>query len=274
MKPFSNFQNMPPSFWANVKFVSERLGYSDRKTKSLRKFTEKEIIDLFKKEKIDITALKESGKSTQLLKDLTVYLNQRATILETTVKNNLMNREEAEVEFNKIRSSYNPKCSLPMNKQKKKHHSYLTCIVNMLTELTLGKTNFDDNPRGLTVITKKNRIVKTLSRWMDGAFPSKINPIAVWEIKEYYGTTTFGSRVADGVYETMLDGEEINEVKQRENVKLLHYMIVDDKFTWWDCGRSYLCRIIDIMHMGLVDEVIFGREILQRWPKIVQSWIK
>ena len=32
--------------------------------------------------------------------------------------------------------------------------------------------------------------------------------MALWEIKEYYYTTTFGSRVADGVYETLLDGLE------------------------------------------------------------------
>ena len=40
---------------------------------------------------------------------------------------------------------------------------------------------------------------------------------ARWEIKEYYGTTTLGSRVADGVYETMLDGLELREL-QRKNI--------------------------------------------------------
>ena len=93
----------------------------------------------------------------------------------------------------------------------------------------------------------------------------------MWEIKEYYGTTTFGSRVADGVYETMLDGEELKELEEKENIKIKHYLIVDDKFTWWDKGKSYLCRIIDILNSGLVDEVIFGREILDRWPKIMKS---
>ena len=29
-------------------------------------------------------------------------------------------------------------------------------------------------------------------------------------------------------------------------------------YTWWQCGRSYLCRIIDMLHMGYVDEVLFG----------------
>ena len=47
--------------------------------------------------------------------------------------------------------------------------------------------------------------LRTLAQRVDGAFPSAVNPVAVWEIKEDYHTTTFGSRVADGAYETQID---------------------------------------------------------------------
>lgn len=40
------------------------------------------------------------------------------------------------------------------------------------------------------------------------------------EIKEYYYTTTFGSRVAGGVYETLLDGMELDELAQNEGVRV------------------------------------------------------
>lgn len=73
---------------------------------------------------------------------------------------------------------------------------------------------------------------------MDGAYPSIVNPLAVWEIKEYYGTTTFGSRVADGIYETMLDGEEFIELQNQYGRDIKHYLIVDDRFTWWNKGKS------------------------------------
>jgi hypothetical protein len=161
-----------------------------------------------------------------------------------------------------------------MNKQKgeKRHYAYLTCMVNMLTEIALGGAYFDYDPRSLITITKDGRPVRTLSRWMDGVFPNIDNPVAIWEIKEYYGTTTFGSRVADGIYETMLDGLELTELKQKEQIHVRHYLIVDDYYTWWECGKSYLCRIIDMLHMQLIDEVLFGREILSRWPGIVRSW--
>jgi hypothetical protein len=104
------------------------------------------------------------------------------------------------------------------------------------------------------------------------SFTSVVNPIAVWEVKEYYYTTTFGSRVADGVYETLLDGFELAELRENEGVHIGHYLIVDDRFTWWDCGRSYLCRIIDMLHMGLLDEAIFGREVIDRLPALTSEW--
>ncbi len=59
------------------------------------------------------------------------------------------------------------------------------------------------------------------------------------------------SRVADGVYETLLDGMELEGLYEHEKVDILHYLIVDSHYTWWECGRSYLCRIID----NLVDHL-------------------
>jgi hypothetical protein len=108
---------------------------------------------------------------------------------------------------------------------------------------------------------------------MDGAYPRTQDPHAIWEVKEYYGTTTFGSRVADAVYETELDGHELAELREAEGIDIKHYLIVDDHFTWGECGKSYLCRIADLLHMGFLDEVIFGREVVNRWPEVVKSWV-
>jgi hypothetical protein len=49
--------------------------------------------------------------------------------------------------------------------------------------------------------------------------------------------------------------------------------MVDAHYTWWTKGRSYLCRLIDMLHMGYVDEVLFGREIVSRLPDIVKGWV-
>lgn len=279
MLPHSRFGNQDREFWAHVKLISEHLGYADRRRRGtkqsrLRRFTVQEIADALSERNLATDHVIRKGHNQPYGNLLNSYLNYRAGQLENVVEPNLMNRSQAQKEFNRLWEKLKPKCNLPMNKQKKekRHHAFLTCIVNMLTEDALGGVKFDDNPRGLITITDKGRPLKTFSRWMDGVYPSVDNPIAVWETKEYYGTTTFGSRVADGVYETMLDGEELRELREHEGRHILHYLIVDDHFTWWEKGKSYLCRIVDMLHMGLVDEVLFGREVLTRWRQIVKSW--
>ncbi len=272
MQPDERFTHKTGNTWAYVKLLSELLGYSSGG--ELLTFQQDDIT-----KKLDERGLSTSevGKSapTEFGKMLCDYLNFRADILKTIARPNLMNRDQARIEFERLQSKLHPRCPLPMNKQKgeKRHRAFLTCIVNMLTEQSLGSLEFDSGPRALVTITKHNRPVRTLSRWMDGAYPNINNPVAVWEIKEYYGTTTFGSRVADGIYETMLDGLELSELAKNEGIHVKHYLIVDDYFTWWDCGKSYLCRLVDMLHMGLVDEVLFGREVLTRWPDIVRRWL-
>ena len=142
----------------------------------------------------------------------------------------------------------------------------------MLIEENIGDMSCNYDPRILTTVTDNGVPLRTLARRVDGAFPDVVNPIAIWEIKEYYHTKTFGSRVADGVYETMLDGMELEELKETEGVSVQHLLILDDHYTWWDCGRSYLCRVIDMLHMGYVDEVLFGYEVIERLPAVARSW--
>jgi hypothetical protein len=205
---------------------------------------------------------------------LHAYFAHRAVMLMNEAEPALMNAEQARVEFERLRRELNPRCPLPMNKQKgdMRNHAYLTGIVNMLVEAHSRGCHVDYDPRELTTVTTNGSPLRTLSRRVDGAFPSTINPIAIWEVKEYYYTTTFGSRVADGVYETLLDGMELEELRTSENVDVLHYLIMDARYTWWDCGRSYLCRIVDMLHMGYVDEVLVGREVIQRLPTLVEEW--
>jgi hypothetical protein len=50
--------------------------------------------------------------------------------------------------------------------------------------------------------------------------------------------------------------------------------MIDDYNTWWNMGRSYLCRICDMLHMGLITEVLFGKEVINRVPQLVKEWKK
>ncbi len=202
------------------------------------------------------------------------YFEFRAKILNNEVKPNLMNKDEAKIEFDKLSAALRPTCPLPMNKQKgpKRAHAFLTCMVNMLLEANVGNAGCDYDPQILTTVTHDDMPLRTLARRVDGAFPAAVNPIAIWEIKEYYYTTTFGSRVADGVYETLLDGMELQELETAAGHKIDHVLFVDAYFTWWVKGKSYLCRMIDMLHMGYVDRIVFGREVLTEVPVLAEIW--
>lgn len=265
-------------FWSHIKFLSEKLGYSSRGDSKMRTYSNQEILTTMRGSGLRTAhLLRSSIKGEKYLNKIVNYLNFRSRLLEEYVAPNLMNREQAKKTFEQLRKEIKPKCKLPMNKQKgvKKHYAYLTGIVNMLTEKSLGTcTAFEQDPRSLTIFTESGKPLRTFTRRFDGAYPGVINPKAIWEIKEYYGTTTFGSRVADGLYETLLDGEELLELENNLRIKVLHYLIVDDRFTWWEKGKSYLCRIIDMLHAGYLTEALFGKEVLTRWPLIVKSWTK
>jgi hypothetical protein len=281
MKPTKKYQNLNPEFWANIKLLNQRLGYTVRKTKSnpqggFKIPTVGEVEAVFNKEGLNDTKLIQNGSFTKFGNLIVDYMKYRGDILTNSVEPNLMDKDQAEKLFTKIFKSYTPTCPLPTNKQKgdKKGYAYLTCLVNMLIEKEIGNRDCNYDPKELTALTENNFPIRTLSRRVDGAYPAVIDPIAIWEIKEYYYTTTFGSRVADGVYETQLDGWELWEAELNANRKVYHYLIADAHYTWWTMGRSYLCRIIDSLHMGLIDEVLFGKEVVDRIPVLARSWIK
>lgn len=276
MKPDPRFLKQPKSFWANVRTISQTVGYTVRGKGLIRVPTLPEIVEALEGLNLRATHLTDGqSRPNALGRSLLDYYRHRADVLNTHVEPRLMDAERARRVFRKLKSQLKPSCPLPMNKQKgkKKAEAYLTCIVNMLVEANASGHACNYDPRELTTITRQDAPLRTLARRVDGAFPSAINPIAVWEIKEYYYTTTFGSRVADGVYETLLDGMELEELREHEDVHVRHYLMVDAHYTWWDCGKSYLCRIVDMLHMGYVDEVLFGYEVVEELPRIVRELV-
>lgn len=279
MKANEKFCVQDLEFWANVRFLNQRIGYKRRISKKYPKGglvipTVEEIKSVFKKEKLNYTKLVENDKLTSWGTKVINYMQYRSKVMLEAVEPNLMDKDVAKKLFYSMKKDLKPSCPLPMNKQKgdKKDYAFLTCIVNMIIEQNLKNQTCNYDPKELTAFTTGKKPIRTLSRRVDGAFPSIIDPKVIWEIKEYYYTTTFGSRIADGVYETQLDGMELSEVHSKLNRKIDHYLIVDAYTTWWKMGQSYLCRLIDLLHMELVSEVIFGKEVIIRLPQLIQKW--
>lgn len=276
MKPEARFLRKPKSFWACVRSLSQEIGYTERGTGQIKVPTAAQMAAAFTSLHLDPALLQSAaGAPTELGGQLRDYFAYRADVLNCHVRAQLMDGATAEAEFKRLRERLATRCPIPMNKQKgeKKAPAFLTGMVNIQIEAHSQGMPCDFDPRELTTITKGGVPVRTLARRVDGAFPSAVNPVAVWEIKEYYYTTTFGSRVADGVYETLLDGLELEELREHEGIDVKHYLMVDAYKTWWDDGRSYLCRMIDMLHMGYVDEILFGREVVSEMPRITAEWV-
>ena len=279
MKAFEEFADAPAEFWAFIKYISEHIGYTRRGSGLVAKYTYEEIETLCHRTK--------TNYNPDIINAALAYTNMRADLINSCVEENLMDASTAKEEFESIYPIHEAKefyCKLPLNKQKgeMKQVAYFTAIINILTEKTLREIKgwlirlpFDDDPRGLTYVKDdKGNIISASSRRFDGAYPSILNPSIVWEIKEYYYATTFGSRIADGVYETQLDGYEFKDLYDRTGHKVHHILFVDGYRTWWIQGKSYLCRLIDALNSGAVDEVIFGKEVFCRWPELLHELIK
>jgi hypothetical protein len=276
MKPDTRFLNLPKHFWANVRTIGQGVGYTVRGKGIVRVPSMDEIRKAYAKIGLEVSHLvRNNGRLTRLGQTLLDYFAYRATHLNEFVEPQLMDVGRAGKLFRSLRAKLKPGCPLPMNKQKKakKSHAFFTCIINMLIEANARGLSVDYDPHELTTVTRDSAPLRTLARRVDGAFTSPVNPVAIWEIKEYYYTTTFGSRVADGVYESLLDGMELADLANDEGIDVRHYLMVDAHYTWWDCGKSYLCRLLDMLHMGYVDEILFGYEVVERLPTLVKEWV-
>lgn len=268
------FQAKPKSFWALVRTLSEHLGYTVRGMGQVSVHGVARQAQALSELELNPALVFSNEQETDLGRELHAYFRYRADTLNLQVEPLLMNKEDAKALFDLHYARLKPTCPIPMNKQKgeKREPAYFTGLVNMLIQESTGNLPCNYDPRELTTFTRAGVPLRTLARRVDGAFPGIVNPTALWEIKEYYFTTTFGSRVADGVYETLLDGLELEELHQSEGVHAEHVLFVDARYTWWECGRSYLCRMIDMINMDYVDEVVFGREVLTRVPALATDW--
>ncbi len=272
MQRNQDFDGLNHAFWASVRTISEGVGYSRRGRITAPRL--EDIERLYWKLGLSVEHLADPIDRFESFGDALVrYFEYRRDVLHAVVEPNLMDYEDARAVFDELERRLRPQRPFVKNKQKgeKAGPALLTGIVNMLLESTV-RDDCDYDPRQLTTFTYDGLPIRTLARRVDGAYPAIINPVAIWEIKEYYFTTTFGSRVADAVYETLLDGLELQALRLEEGVEVYHYLIVDSRRTWWEMGQSYLCRMVDLLQMGYADEILFGREVVTRLPELVALW--
>jgi hypothetical protein len=147
----------------------------------------------------------------------------------------------------------------------------MVATVETLTKLTIAslEVNADINPQSRAVIIG-DRYLWVSPRRLDGALPSLVNPVGLWEIKEYWGKKDGGSKMSDAIYECQLVGQELRAFEDLHGIGARHYVILDGRDQWL-VRRADLRRAIDLLSQGVVDELIVGREVIEEWPRIIQE---
>lgn len=290
------FLSNDSAFWAYVRTVTEALGASRRGSGQVRAFGIGDLHEAMRRLGRSTFALGDLRNPTPLAIHLVEYFQYRADLLNLQVERDLQDAQRAGDLFEEVAESvgaiplgpivranrevafsYDVRGTtirVPMNKQsgEMRRPNYLTGIVNLIVAAVLDGRPCDFDPQALPVIDHEGTLYAAMSRRMDGSMPSAVNPLAMWEIKEFYYTTSFGSKISDAVYITALDGYERAEIETVTQARIDHLIIIDAYYTWWVKGRSYLCRLIDLLHMGKVDHLLCGAETARELPQIVEQW--
>lgn len=288
MKSTTRWSRADASFWHHVRILSEHLGYSRRRT--VLRHSHRDILDALRTLNLNYST------SDALIYDLVDYFNFRANLIENEIANYLQDSDQARLLFDEVAARYTSGYTsqikhgsetsriynviegvptiAPFNKQKgnKRDIDFLTATSNILISHYLQGDSFDADPRKLPVFTDGRTITSSMSRRMDGAYPHCTNPIALWEFKCYYYTTTFGSKISDAVYIADLDGYERYSTKAATGSSVHLSLFIDAYSTWMQQGKSYLCRIIDLLQRGAIDELIVGSEVTTAIPEMVEEW--
>lgn len=272
MLPEDEYLAKDDEFWAYVRLVSQQAGYQPRGDEIVKEYDEEDLKDTVESTGINGEPLfggVSSDGITGLGEDVLSYLNYRAKKVEDAL-DSIQTREEAKNLFDEYTGGYELN-HFQRNKQGDDEPLVFANTVNAILEKEYGG-EFDPDPYELpTALDGDGNLQMTFAKRLDGSVPNNRNPVAMWEVKEFYNSSTFGSRVADAIYEIMLLSEEAQSLEERTGREVELYLLTDGQ-TAWSSGISYICRIIDILNMGYIEAAIFGSEVTEEWPEIVEQW--
>ena len=157
------------------------------------------------------------------------------------------------------------------------HHQSSKALIATVTAIAktvcdTRKIDFNPNPQARCVWCSEKGLHVT-ARNLDGAVPGLANPTVIWEIKEYWGVTSGGSKMSDAVYESSLVGAELRDYEERTGIRVAHIVFLDGQ-AQWSVRKSDLLRFVDLMHQGLIDHLFVGKEVEKEWKRTLESLLK
>jgi hypothetical protein len=152
--------------------------------------------------------------------------------------------------------------------QSKDHHQSSKALVACVSRIASAvcaslAVSVEINPQKRCVWCYQHKLHVT-ARNLDGAVPGLVNPVVVWEVKEYWGKTSGGSKMSDAVYECNLVGRELREFQERSGLAVKHIVFLDG-IEQWNKRKSDLNRFLDLTNQGLIDYLFVGTEVESSW---------
>ncbi len=150
MKAEQRFLRQPKHLWANVRTISQKLGYTERGRSAIKVPTLAAMREALLALGLESShLLNADGRPLALGEKLHDYFRFRADVLNNTVEPLLMTVKQAASLFAEHKRLLAPSCPLPMNKQKgkKKAPAYFTGLINMLIEANAKGYPCDYDPR-------------------------------------------------------------------------------------------------------------------------------
>ncbi len=165
MIPNPKFLRQRKVFWANIRTISEKAGYTYKKQVKVHDLDQ--IVRAYTSLGLGTEHIADpNGSLTKMGRRILDYLKYRAEVLNSYVEPRLMTYDEAAALYEELKSRYKPKCPPPMNKQsnEKKTISYFTAMINMVIEAYGNGLDCEFDPQKLTAST----YLLTTSKFREG----------------------------------------------------------------------------------------------------------
>lgn len=115
------FRQVDKRFWANVRSISQTLGYTNRKTQQIRTYTTDEIKLALSKIDLQSHHIETDGKVTEFGEMLVAYFEYRARVLNEYVEPRLMNVARASNTFYRLQQELSSNLAVPIAMIPRRH---------------------------------------------------------------------------------------------------------------------------------------------------------
>ena len=279
MKPLQEFEYPPEDeFWEYVKLIlnykpsrgRNKLAQTDEMQEVHLRATGEKIPDRVLSGKL----LSPDGEVSALGQELIRYFCRRAQQVSSLL-DDLREEEEGLEEMESL--GLIAKKHKPQSPGQSESPRIVQQTIEAISQRVAAESGMEVNtdPGGRCVMFVNDHLLVTPRR-MDGALPGLFNPVALWEIKEYWGRAG-GSKMSDVVYESELVGWALYRFNKAlpSAAQVHHYVIIDGKGRWKGDSRggrqSDLGRLVDLLNQGLISELLYGKNILPEWTRILHE---